>query len=116
MESNTINVLLKCILFSVSPKPIKEGKKHQRSVPVVCTNGRFIHRAVPLLLRLSNDVEESPGPRTINDIVDPAYIVHGDFNQGSELMFGMNAGKECVAMSLCAIVYKKLNQSILGID
>ena len=108
MESNIINVLLQCILFSVPPKPIKEGKKHQRSVPVVCTNGRFIYRAVPLLLRLSNDIEESPGPRTINDIVDPAYTVHGDFNQGSELMFGMNASKECVAMSLCAIVYKEI--------
>ena len=63
---------------------------------------------VPLLLRLSNDVEENPGPRTINDIVDPTYTVHADFNQGSELMFGMNAGKQCVAMSLYAIVYKEV--------
>ena len=55
---------------------------------------------VPLLLRLSNDVEENPGPRTVNDIVDPACTVHADFNQGNELMFGMNAGKQCVAMSL----------------
>ena len=62
---------------------------------------------VPLLLRLSNDVEENPGPRTINDIVDPTYTVHADFNQGNELMFGMNAGKQCVAMSLYAIVYKE---------
>ena len=61
---------------------------------------------VPLLLRLSNDVEENPGPRTINDIVDPTYTVHVDFNQGSELMFGMNAGKQCV--SLYAIVYKEI--------
>ena len=30
---------------------------------------------VPLLLRLSNDVEENPGPRSINDIVDPTYTV-----------------------------------------
>ena len=63
---------------------------------------------VPLLLRLSNDVEENPGPRTINHIVDPTYTVHADFNQGNELMFGMNAGKQCVAMSLCAIVYKEI--------
>ena len=70
---------------------------------------------VPLLLRLSNDVEENPGPRTINDIVDPTFTVHADFNQGSELMFGMHAGKQCVATSLYAIVYK-LNQSIFGID
>ena len=63
---------------------------------------------VPLLLRLSNDVEENPGPRTINDIVDPTFTVHADFNQGNELMFGMNAGKQCVAMSLYAIVYKEI--------
>ena len=63
---------------------------------------------VPLLLRLSNDVEENPGPRSINDIVDPTYPVHADFNQGNELMFGMNAGKQCVAMSLYAIVYKEI--------
>ena len=63
---------------------------------------------VPLLLRLSNDVEENPGPRTISDIVDPTYTVHADFNQGNELMFGINAGKQCVAMSLCAIVYKEI--------
>ena len=61
---------------------------------------------VPLLLRLSNDIEENPGPRTINDIVDPTYTVHADFNQGSELLFGMNAGKQCV--SLYAIVYKEI--------
>ena len=63
---------------------------------------------VPLLLRLSNDFEENPGPRTINDIVDCRYTVHADFNQGNELIFGMNAGKQCVAMSLCAIVYKEI--------
>ena len=63
---------------------------------------------VPLLLRLSNDVEENPGPRTINDIVDHTCTVHADFNQGNELMFGMNAGKQCVAMSLYAIVYKEI--------
>ena len=63
---------------------------------------------VPLLLRLSNDVEENPGPRSINDIVDPTYTVHADFNQGNELMFGMNAGKQCVAISLYAVVYKEI--------
>ena len=63
---------------------------------------------VPLLLRLSNDVEKNPGPRTINDIVDPTYTVHADFNQGNELMFGMNAGKQCVVISLYAVVYKEI--------
>ena len=39
------------------------------------------------ILRLSNDVEENPGSRTINDKVDPAYTVHADFIQGNDLMF-----------------------------
>ena len=71
------------------------------------------HVYMPLLLRLANDVEQNPGPRTINDIVDPTCTVHADFNQGNELMFGINAGKQCAAMSLYT---KKLNQSIFGID
>ena len=73
-------------------------------VQMVCYHAVY----VPLLLRLSNDVEENPGPRTINDIVDPTYTVHANFNQGSELLFGINAGKQCVAMSLYAIVYKEI--------
>ena len=63
---------------------------------------------VPLLLRLSNNVEENPGPRTINHVVDPTYTVHADFNQGNEFIFGMNAGNQCVPMSLCAIVYEEI--------
>ena len=63
---------------------------------------------VPLLLRLSNDVEENPGPRTISNIIDPTFTVHADYNQGNNLLFGMNVGKQCVAMSLFAIVYKEI--------
>ena len=70
------------ILFSLSQKPIKEGKRQRRNMPLVCTNHHAVY--VPLLLTLSNDVEENPGPRTINGIVDPTYTVHVDFSQGSE--------------------------------
>ena len=59
-----------------------------------------------LLLRLSNDVEENPGP-TIDDIVDCSHTIHARFNQGNDI-FGSNAGKQCVAMSLSAIVYKEV--------
>ena len=51
-------------------------------------------------------MEENPGP-TINDIVDCSYTIHASFNQGNNL-FGSNAGKQCVAMSLSAIVYKEI--------
>ena len=66
------------------------------------------HVYVPLLLRLANDVEENPGPSTINDIVDSTFTIHADSNQGNNLLFGSNAGKQCVAMSLCAIIYKEI--------
>ena len=59
-----------------------------------------------LLLKLSNDMEENPGP-TIHDIVDCSYTIHASFNQGNNL-FGSNAGKQCVAISLSAIVYKEI--------
>ena len=74
----------------------ENNRKICQYVQMVCYNAVY----VPLLLRLSNDVEENPGPKTINDIVDPTCTVHADFNQGNELMFGLNAGKQCVAMSL----------------
>lgn len=60
------------------------------------------------LLRLSNDVEENPGPRNMNEIVDPTVSVYLKYSQGSELMFASNTGKQCVAMSLPAIVYKEI--------
>ena len=54
---------------------------------------------VPMLLRLSNDVEETPAGPTINEIIDPNQTMCTDFRQGDE-RFGHNAGKQCVAMSL----------------
>ena len=71
---------------------------------MICYNNFY----VPLLSRLSNDVEENPGPRTISNILDPTFTVHADFNQGNNLLFVMNVGKQRVAMSLCAIVYKEI--------
>ena len=57
-----------------------------------------------LIIRQANDVEENPGP-TIFDIIDPTTTVCADYSQGNELLFGENAGKQCVAMSLSAIIY-----------
>ena len=62
---------------------------------------------LPLLLQLCNDVETNPGP-TIYDIVDPNLSVCGDFSQGDTNKFGSSAGKQCVAMSVTAIVYSQI--------
>ena len=57
-----------------------------------------------LIIRQANDVEENPGPTTF-DIIDPTTTVCADYSQGNELLFGENAGKQCVAMSLSAVIY-----------
>ena len=63
---------------------------------------------VPLLLRLSNDVEENPAIN-INEIIDPTFTVCADFNQGiNASMFGNNAGKQCVALSIYTILYNEI--------
>ena len=65
---------------------------------------------VPLLLRMANDVEENPGP-TIYDVVDPTKTICADFSQGNTKKFGQNAGKQCLAMSLTAIIYNHITNA-----
>jgi len=64
---------------------------------------------IPLLRRQAkkNDVEENPGP-TIFDIIDPTTTVSADSIQGNETLLGVNAGKQCVAMSLTSIIYRQI--------
>ena len=62
---------------------------------------------VPLLLRMANDVEENPGP-TVYDVVDPTKTIFADFSQGNTKQFRQNAGKQCLAMSLTAIIYSHI--------
>ena len=44
----------------------------------------------------------------IFDITDPIRTVSADYSQGNEALFGENAGKQCVAMSLTAIIYYQI--------
>ena len=52
-------------------------------------------------------MEENPGP-TIFDVIDPMRTVSADYSQGNEALFGENAGKQCVAMSVTAIIYHQI--------
>ena len=38
-------------------------------------------------------------------VIDSTRTVCADYNEGNEVLFGENAGKQCVAMSLTAIIY-----------
>ena len=52
-------------------------------------------------------MEENPGS-TIFDIIDPTTTVSADSSYGNEAIFGVTAGKQCVAMSLTAIIYQQI--------
>ena len=64
---------------------------------------------IPELIQLANDVETNPGP----GIVDPTKIIAGPYiqqSQGNVQVFGTaNAGAQCVAMFLSALVYNLRN-------
>ena len=64
----------------------------------------FYDAYIPLLIRQANDVEENPGP-TIFDVINPTRTICADYSQGNVALFGEIAGKQCVAMSLTAIIY-----------
>ena len=84
----------------------KCGMKYCFGIPNLCTT-----MFTPLLLRLANDVEENPGPAIFN-MVDPTRTVSADFSRGDEV-FGEYAGKQCVGMSLTAIIYHHLEHNSL---
>ena len=46
--------------------------------------------------KLSTDIEKDPGPLIY---VDPKKTIAAPYCQGNELVFGQNAGQQCVAMS-----------------
>ena len=76
--------------------------KYQQNSEVNAWFAQICYHA-SLLLKLSNDVEESTGPTTFNEVVDCNQTVLADFNQGDP-RFGGNCGKQCAAMSLASIV------------
>ena len=66
------------------------------------------HVYVPLLLRLSNEVEENPGPRNINEFFYYTYKVHADFHQGHVLIFvEVNV---CFALSKVSVTVKAVQR------
>ena len=60
-------------------------------------------------LALCGDIEVNPGP-TFNN---PMRTIHAPYNQGSVDIFGENAGRQCVPMSLCSLIYVYWNNSVL---
>ena len=57
------------------------------------------HKINNIASKLSGDIETNPGPF----VVDASKTIHAPYSQGNSVVFGPNAGKQCVAMSLIAI-------------
>ena len=93
MEYDAYDVLLKCVLLAnINIKQVVGHYKSCNEVMFWFAQMMCYNVYIPLLIRQANDVEENPGP-TIFDIIDPTTTVSADSSQGSETIFGVNAGK-----------------------
>ena len=57
--------------------------------------------------KLCTDIEKNPGPSVYVDTTKPIYA---PYCQGNVAIFGENARQQCVAMSLCALIYSKIRR------
>ena len=62
--------------------------------------------------KLSTHIEKNPGPLVY---VDATKTIHAPYCQGNVVVFGENAGQQCVEMSLCALIYSKIRR-ITSVD
>ena len=60
------------------------------------------HRGQCATLNLCNDKEKNPGPPIHS--IDPTQTIKAPYIQGDIKYFGENAGKQCVAMYLGALI------------
>ena len=60
------------------------------------------HRVIFGQFKLCTDIEKNPGPSVY---VDATKTIHAPYCQGNVAVFGENAGQQCDAMSLCALIY-----------
>ena len=56
--------------------------------------------------KLHNDIEKT----LFLDYVDPSKTIKATYSQGDVVVFGQNAGQQCVAMSLCALIYHNMKE------
>ena len=62
------------------------------------------HKINHCKFNLSKDVETNPGPP-----IDPLKTIKAPYSQDNVLLFGSNAGTQCVAMSLTSLIHNHRN-------
>ena len=96
------------------------SSKHQsKNLPLCTCNYPFYsaynglnHRVNFGQFKLCTDIEKNPGPSVY---VDATKTINAPYCQGNVTVFGENAGQQCVAMSLCALIYSKITK-ITSVD
>jgi hypothetical protein len=58
--------------------------------------------------KLCNDIETNPGPHDMLPYIDPRKTITAPYSQGNAIIFGQNAGQQCVAMSLCSLIFNNI--------
>ena len=58
-------------------------------------------------VKLFTDIEKNPGPSIF---VDGTKTIHAPYCQANVSVFGENAGQQCVAISLSALIYSKIRR------
>ncbi len=76
--------------------------EHRSCIKVMCSCKNETHLANYHKYKLCKDIEKNPGPPSY---VDPNKTIAAPYSQGNELLFGQNAGQQCIAMSLCSLIY-----------
>ena len=67
----------------------------------------LIHRVNFGQFKVSTDIEKNPGP---SFHVDATKTIHTPYCQGNVLSIWGKSGKQCVAMSMRALIYSKIRR------
>ena len=78
----------------------------QTTTSTSCTFKNVNHVMNCCIFQLFSDIEKNPGPTQI----DPSKTICAPYSQGNVDVFGSYAGRQCVAMSLCALIYNSNKQ------
>ena len=97
------------------PHVIKRPKLKQsnawRSNSVLNVYKNLNHRVNHFKSNLSGDRETNPGP-----VINSTKTIQAPYSQDNVAMFGLNAGTQCVAMSLASLIYNKRKGIVSSMD
>ena len=92
-----------------SQKPKQSNAWRSNSVPNVYKN--LNHRVNHFKSNLSGDIETNFGP-----VINSTKTIQAPYSQDNVAMFGLNAGTQCVAMSLASLIYNKRKGIVSSMD